>query len=133
MPAMRAPPFNVCSGRFSPRRYSALPGSERQLLKACSDASPTVSLDYPAAGLLLFALGGGPLLSSPLLRRYAFLAYGIYLSQNIVLEPVRTMMNCLHVAWTTPMILAMFAVNLLITASISILLSRSRFTRWLLG
>jgi peptidoglycan/LPS O-acetylase OafA/YrhL len=85
------------------------------------------------AGLLLFALGGGPLLRSPLWRRYAFLAYGIYLSQNIVLEPVRTMLNCLHVIWTTPIILAMFAVNLLITASISILLNRSRHTRWLLG
>ncbi len=39
MPAMRAPPLSVCSGRFSAERYSALAGSVRQSERACSEAS----------------------------------------------------------------------------------------------
>ena len=39
IPAMRAPPLRVCSGRFSPRRRSGLFGCARQSLSARSEAS----------------------------------------------------------------------------------------------
>jgi predicted ATPase/DNA-binding SARP family transcriptional activator len=56
---------HYAEGEEIPEGRTLLRACRQHALKACSDASSTVSLDYPAAGLLLFALGTWILLRSP--------------------------------------------------------------------
>jgi fucose 4-O-acetylase-like acetyltransferase len=83
--------------------------------------------------LLLFAIAGGSFPLGSLWTRFAFLAYGIYLSQNVVLEPVQTLVGRSQFKPSVTLELVVFTIVLTLTTVISLLLSRSRLTRWLLG
>jgi surface polysaccharide O-acyltransferase-like enzyme len=84
-------------------------------------------------GLLLFALCGIGGTIARALSPYAFLAYGIYLSQNIVLETTQSLLTRAGVRPSNATEIGVFIFVLAGTTILSLLLRRSKTTRWMLG
>jgi peptidoglycan/LPS O-acetylase OafA/YrhL len=85
------------------------------------------------AALLGFALSAGDGRFSRALSHYAFLAYGIYLAQGVVLETIQALAGRAGVPTTGVTEVGVFLVTAVLCASISVALARSKLTRWMLG
>jgi surface polysaccharide O-acyltransferase-like enzyme len=85
------------------------------------------------AGLVCFALTGSAGRFSRYLSGYAFLAYGIYLAQGVVLETIQATLARIGAPAKLPTELGVFFVTGIICVGISLALERSKWTRWMLG